>query len=234
MSDPLSEPVTDCLDRPDHPGVEELVVDNIAMARRLARRYALGGRLDEDLEQVAVTGLFLAARRYEAGRGPFRPFAIATIVGELKKYLREHGWAVRVPRRLQEQSIAAERAVETLTQQLGRSPTAQEIARETGLSTEQVLEALRATDARFRRRPPRQEQESPGTGIDLADSLTVQAAIGELDEEGGRLLHLRYVEEMSQREIGRRLNISQAQVHRRLNAVHLWLRRLLDNQGYEP
>lgn len=206
-----------------------LVEDNVPLAARLARRYSRGLGNDDDLRQVAMTGLLFAAKRYETTAGPFRPFAVATISGELKKYLRSNGWAVRVPRKLQEQTITVERATDDLTNRLGRSPTPSEVGAETGLSVEDVLSAVRATVARFGRELP--ASGGPGETLDavanLTDRLALKEAIALLDVDDARLLAMRYCEELTQRQIGERLGISQTQIHRRLQDLHVRLRTLL-------
>jgi len=207
---------------------------NIALAVRLARRYSNGAGTDEDLRQVAMMGLLLASQRYKEETGPFRPFAVATISGELKKYLRSNGWAVRVPRKLQEQTITVDRATETLTQQLGRSPTPHEIATEVGFSADEVLAALRATNARFGRGLGAESNLPPGRGpaVDLTDRLALAEAATHLNNEQGMLLEMRYIKELTQRQIGDRLGISQTQVHRRLLKLHDHLRTYFDDERY--
>ena len=118
---------------------EELVDRFMPLARRLASRYAGGAEPYDDLVQVASGGLVKAIDRFDLERGvEFSTYATPTIVGELKRYFRDKGWAIRVPRRLQELSLRLNKVVATLTQQLGRSPTVGEIARVAAESTAMV------------------------------------------------------------------------------------------------
>ncbi|MDY7105752.1 MAG: sigma-70 family RNA polymerase sigma factor [Actinomycetota bacterium] len=207
----------------------DLVVANLAVAERLAGRWARGGRPDEDLRQVAVLGLVLAARRYQPARGDFLTFAVPTIIGELKRHLRDATWLAHVPRRVKENLVAVERTRTELTTLLGRSPTAAEIARASGVAEAAVLEAMEAGASR--RGSPRPEgSDDARTGghderIDAVDRLmSVEAAVTTLDEAQRDLLRMRYGDELTQEEIGRILGISQPQVHRRIRAVLALLR----------
>lgn len=214
--------------------IRHLVAENTALAKRLSRRYAHSYIGDEDLEQVAMIGLLLAARRYNPDTGLFRPYAVATISGELKKHLRNTGWAVRVSRRVQERSITVERSVDQLTQRLGRSPTPAEIGSEVGLSTDEVLAAIKARDARFGADLTGADRSSDDSVLDLTDKVSIETAVDRLSDEQRELLRLRYLVEMTQRQIGAELGMSQPQVHRRLNALHRDLRSYLDDVGYRP
>lgn len=210
--------------------VEALVAAHEQIAGRLARRYSAGASTDPDLLQVAMLGLFVAAERYDPEVGPFRPYAVATVAGELKKHLRSAGWAARVPRRAQEASITVERVSNTLTQRLGRDPTPHEIAAESGLDVELVLTGLRARAVRFN--GPLQGGEAPVEGADdAADIMDLRRALSALGPAERRLLRLRFVDEMTQREIAAEIGVSQAHVHRRLTAVLAGLRSELDDGG---
>ena len=126
----------------------ELVERHLGIAYHLAHRYRHRGVADEDLVQVATIGLLKSVERFDPERGSsFGAFATPTILGELRRYFRDATWALRVPRQLQERVLAVSRAVGPLTQQLGRSPSPKEIAREADLSEEEVLEALEADGA---------------------------------------------------------------------------------------
>jgi RNA polymerase sigma-B factor len=126
---------------------EELVHRFLPLTRRLAGRYRHSGLSQDDLEQVASLGLIKAIDRYDPDRGPFVRYAAPNIVGELKRHFRDRGWDLRIPRSLQERSLAVSQAVDELPGQLGRSPTPTDIAGHTGLDLEQVLEALEASSA---------------------------------------------------------------------------------------
>src|SRR3954462_16010472 len=127
---------------------DELVERFLPLARQLARRSQRGNEPLDDLIQVASIGLVKAIDRYDPERGTaFSSYAVPTILGELKRYFRDSGWAVHVPRGMQERVMTVNQAVGRLSRTLGRSPTAAEIASETGLETELVLEALEAAIA---------------------------------------------------------------------------------------
>jgi RNA polymerase sigma-B factor len=124
---------------------EELVERLLPFARELARRYAYTDEPFDDLLQVAYLGLIKAIDRFDPDRGAkFTSFAAPTILGELKRHFRDKGWAVRVPRDLQERALAVIREAEALSKELGRSPKPREVAHALGCSVEEVLEAQQA------------------------------------------------------------------------------------------
>src|SRR5437016_4340974 len=124
---------------------DHLVATHLPLAEYLARRFSNRGEPLDDLIQVASLALLKAVERFDPDRGlEFSTFATPTIVGELKRHFRDKGWAVRVPRRVQELHLAMATVVATLTQDLGRSPTITEIAQQSGASEEEVLEAMEA------------------------------------------------------------------------------------------
>src|SRR6476661_7839376 len=126
----------------------ELVTAHLGLAEYLARRFDNRGEQVDDLVQVASVGLVKAVDRFDPDRGlEFATYATPTIVGELKRHFRDKGWAVRVPRRVQELHLRLSPAVAALGQELGRSPTIAEIARHAGASEEEVLEAIEAGNA---------------------------------------------------------------------------------------
>src|ERR1700756_1199625 len=122
---------------------EELVERFLPLARNLARRYAGAREPFDDLLQVASLGLVKAIDRFDINRGAaFSSFAVPTILGELKRYFRDLGWSVHVPRGAQEQALKVEEAQQTLTTKTGRPPTVQELAEYLEMSIEDVLDAL--------------------------------------------------------------------------------------------
>src|SRR6266851_7707055 len=124
---------------------DELAESHLPLATHLAKRFDRRGEPLEDLIQVASLGLLKAIDRYEPDRGvEFSTYATPTIVGELKRYFRDKGWAIRVPRRLQEVGLQLAEVVPALAQELGRSPTLSEIGASLGFSEEEVLEAMNA------------------------------------------------------------------------------------------
>src|SRR5436309_11648921 len=127
---------------------EELVRRFLPLARKLARRYSGAHEPFEDLLQVASLGLVKAIDRFDIDRQTaFSSFAVPTILGELKRYFRDLGWSVHVPRDLQELAVRIDRVSEELGRELGRAPTTGEIAERTGATAEQVLEAREAAGA---------------------------------------------------------------------------------------
>jgi RNA polymerase sigma-B factor len=205
---------------------EEMVMQYLPLARSLARRYAHRGDVD-DLNQVASLALLKAIDRFDPDRGlAFSSFAVPTILGELKRYFRDKGWMVRVPRDVQELNLRINKISESLTSELGRSPTPSELADRTDATVEQVLEARAANSAH---RPesldkPVTEDGEPlldlaGGSIDLGYERAETAAVvdGLLSRLGARereILRLRFEEDLTQAEIGERMGISQMHVSR--------------------
>ena len=127
---------------------EELVERFLPLARQLARRYQRQNEPLDDLMQVASMGLVKAIDRFDPERGTaFSTYAVPTILGELKRYFRDSGWAVHVPRGMQERVMKLDQASQELHRRLGRSPSAAELAQELDLSSEEVLEAMEAASA---------------------------------------------------------------------------------------
>ncbi len=207
---------------------EELVLRHRPLALYLARRFSGRGEALEDLEQVASLALLKAIDRFDVERDVrFATFATVTIVGELKRHLRDRGWAVRVPRPLQELAVRVSGLLPELWQDLGRSPTVAEIAERADATEEETLEALEAAQA-YSTDPidaPMGDQ-----GVAPADALgehddrferlegwrTVAPLIGELPERERRILYLRFFGERTQSEIAQELGISQMHVSRLL------------------
>jgi RNA polymerase sigma-B factor len=208
---------------------EQLVERFLPLARQLARRYGAAGEPIDDLIQVASLGLVKAIDRYELERGTaFSSFAVPTILGEIKRYFRDTGWTVRVPRAIQERRMKVNRALPMLIGKLGRSPTTAEIAEHIGASSEDVLEALEAAVAY----EPVSLDTSPGgsgdddetwvesvgsedPGYELVEyGATLAPAMRILPERERLILHMRFVQDMTQSEIADRIGISQMHVSR--------------------
>ena len=207
---------------------ERLVERFLPLAKQLARRYGSAGEPLDDLVQVASLGLVKAIDRYELDRGTaFSSFAVPTILGEIKRHFRDTGWTVRVPRAIQERRIQVNRAIPALTGRLGRSPTTAEIAEHIQASTEDVLEALEAAVAY----EPVSLDSSPGADEDdetWAQAVGAEDPSYELVEFGATLapalqalpprerviLHMRFVEDMTQSQIAEKIGISQMHVSR--------------------
>jgi RNA polymerase sigma-B factor len=219
---------------------DRLIELHIPLARSLARRYSRGGEPFEDLEQTAYVGLVKAADRYDAARGAFPAFAVPTILGELRRHFRDRGWAVRVPRRLQERAQAVEREADALAAQLGRSPTAAEIGERLGLRREEVVEAHHAAAGHFAV-PFVTERDADGDADGAMDPGAVddgfvraeeRAALvpmlGSLRPHERRIVLLRFHGELSQQEIGRMVGISQMGVSRILRRSLARMRDVAD------
>ena len=208
---------------------EALVERFLPLARQLARRYQRGGEPLDDLIQVASLGLLKAIDRFEPDRPTaFSSFAVPTILGELKRHFRDRGWSVRVPRDLQEMSVRVEKVADTMARQLGRAPTPAEIAEEVGTTTERVLEAREAAGA-YRAVSldrPREEDDDAGEGIGAVygiedpgfglaeDAATVERLMTVLTDREREVLRLRFLEDLTQSEIGARIGVSQMHVSR--------------------
>jgi RNA polymerase sigma-B factor len=195
-------------------------------ARALARDFHTRRESLEDLIQVARVGLLQAIDRFDPTlERPFVVFARATIVGELKRHVRDRTWAMRVPRSLQENYLVVVRAVDDLTQELGRSPRIGEVAERADLAEDHVIEAM---DLGSAQRPasldaplPDGKVPEPGaedTAFETAEGRAVIAHIlARLPEREQRVLELRFLEGLTQTEIGNRLGVSQMYVSRLLS-----------------
>jgi RNA polymerase sigma-B factor len=208
----------------------ELVEEHVRLAEFLARRFAHRGEASDDLRQVALVGLLKAVERFEPDRGlQFSSFATPTITGELKRHFRDRGWAVRVPRRIQELHLELDRTVNELSQELGRPPTPSEIAQRAGVLEEDVLESMEAgslyrlasIDAG---RPDDETGSSPAERLGEQDeelmAVDDRVAVGEmlsvLPEREQTIVYLRFFEGLTQSEIAARVGISQMHVSRLL------------------
>jgi RNA polymerase sigma-B factor len=217
-------------------GAGALVVEHLGLADALARRYRVPGHDFEDLRQVARLGLVMAAQRYREGAGHgFVQFAVPTISGTIKRYLRDQSWVVRPPRSLQELRLGVKEARGRLVQELGREPSLGELAEATGATAEQVAEARSVESAMTAAAIEPLDASSDAEGertahlVPVVDAgfeqvelrQMVACALEGASEQERRLVRLRFVEEMSQSEIAAELGVSQMQVSR-------LLRRLLD------
>jgi RNA polymerase sigma-B factor len=209
---------------------DELIEAHLGLAEYLARRFSNRGEPLDDLVQVASVGLLKAVDRFDPERAvEFSTYATHTIVGELKRHFRDKGWAVRAPRRMQELYLRLGKIVSSLSQELGRSPTIQELAAEAQVSEEEVLEALEAGQAyRFASLDapsPGDEDgdsmsahlgaEDPGM-VDAEHRAALSPLIAKLPQREQMILHLRFFDGLTQSEIASRLGISQMHVSRLL------------------
>jgi RNA polymerase sigma-B factor len=214
----------------------ELVERHIGLANHYARRY--GGRTAtiDDLRQVALLAIVRAADRFESGHGAsFETFAGRTIDGEIKRYLRDRTWSVRPPRRSQEVHLALRHEEENLQHELGRSPTVAELAARMDVTPDDVLEALEAgaayRSASLDAAPSgsgdgragsslSDRLESPGCATDRVElRVMLESVLDRLPQREQQVLRLRYVEQLTQPEIARRIGVSQSYLSRLLRRL---------------
>jgi RNA polymerase sigma-B factor len=224
---------------------DELVERFLPLARQLARRYQRGNEPLDDLVQVASIGLVKAVDRFDPERGTaFSSYAVPTILGELKRYFRDAGWAVHVPRGMQERVMTVNQAVGKLSRELGRSPTAGEIAAEIDEDPEDVLEALEAAiayDAVSLDTPRTSEEEDGDTYANTVgviderfELVEYKSAIGPtmkaLPARDRLVLKLRFEEDLTQLEIAQRIGVSQMHVSRLIRRALKRLRTVAEAQ----
>lgn len=211
---------------------DELVTMHLPLAAFLARRFRDRGESLDDLTQVATIGLIKAVDRFDPQRGvEFSTFATPTIVGEIKRHFRDKGWAIRVPRRLQELRISIGRATAELGQSTGRSPTVAELAAHLGVTDEEILEGLESAQAYATL--SLDASSADGTdegGSSLADTLgeddpglgevetreTLHPLVATLPPREQRIIHMRFYENMTQAQIAEQIGVSQMHVSRLL------------------
>lgn len=209
---------------------DELVEMHLPLVEYLARRFRNRGEPLDDLIQVATIGLIKSVDRFDLGRGvEFSTYATPTIVGEIKRHFRDKGWAIRVPRRLQELKLALTKATSELSQRLGRSPTVAELAGHLGMSEEEVLEGLESANAYSAvslDAPDGGDEDAPAVadtlgaedesleGVEYRESL--KPLLDQLPPREKRILLLRFFGNMTQSQIAADLGISQMHVSRLL------------------
>ena len=226
---------------PDPALVEELVRRFEPLARSVARRYYARGEPLDDLMQVANVGLLKAIARFDPDRGfAFTSFATPTMLGELKRYFRDSGWAVHVPRGVKERAVELAQVTEKLSARLGRSPSVAELADALGATEEQTLDALEAYHARHAAPLDHSADDDDDTPLrpaavlgaederlEQAEYMTMIARGVETLSDADRLiLYLRFERDLTQSEIARRVGTSQMQVSRLLRAAIEKIRRV--------
>ncbi|SFQ43438.1 RNA polymerase sigma-B factor [Amycolatopsis arida] len=208
----------------------ELVTGHLPLAEHIAQRFAGRGVAKEDLVQVARVGLINAVDRFDPARGSdFLSFAVPTVMGEVRRYFRDTGWTVRVPRRLKELHLSISSASTTLSQRLGRAPTPSELAGHLGLGLDEVYEGLEAGNA-YNSMSLDEVLSGDADNIALGDTLgaedsglegvenheTLQPLVRGLPERERKILALRFVHNLTQTQIAERVGISQMHVSRLL------------------
>lgn len=223
---------------------DELIEDYSWLGRHCARSFRNKGEPTADLEQVAMVGLVKAVDRFEPARGfAFSTYAVPTIVGELRRHFRDRSWSLRVPRSAKERYLAVKAAADELQQVAQASPTVPEIADHAGLSVEETLEALEVGNA-YRGFPldvgddPRSAERGPtlvdrigrdDPGYAASEARTIVRELLTLlpTDVDRKVIELRFVDELSQSEIGARLGFSQVHISRLLRRNLQLMRRHL-------
>ncbi|AXE86419.1 RNA polymerase sigma factor SigF [Streptomyces sp. Go-475] len=225
---------------PEYSYVRNTLVElNLALVKFAASRFRSRSEPMEDIIQVGTIGLIKAIDRFELSRGvEFPTFAMPTIIGEIKRFFRDTSWSVRVPRRLQELRLDLAKAGDELAQKLDRAPTVHELAERLGISNDEVVEGMAASNAYTASSLDAQPEEDDSEGA-LADRIgyedhglegieyveSLKPLIAELPPRDRKILSLRFVAGMTQSEIGEELGISQMHVSRLLSRTLVRLRK---------
>jgi RNA polymerase sigma-B factor len=224
---------------------EALVERYLPLAQRLARRYKHSGEELDDLYQVASLALLKALERFDPDRGSdFASYAVPTILGEVKRHFRDHTWAVHMPRDLQERTVKVSHAIEELGKLYGRAPSVPELSERLELDSESIVEALSAASAYAALSLEAEPGNDPdavtlGEGIgeidprfELAEyGAAIQGTLREMPARERIVLHLRFVEDMTQTQIAERIGVSQMQVSRLIRKAVSQLRASASEDG---
>lgn len=223
---------------------DTLVTEHLPVAEHIARRFSHRGESQEDLTQVATLGLINAVDRFDPERGvDFLSYAVPTIMGEVRRHFRDTGWAVRMPRRLQELHLSVSSAISSQSQELGRAPTPSELAAHIGISKDDVYKGLEAGNAY--RSASLDELLTDTDEIPLGDAIgerdselaevenreAIRPLLDELDERERRILLMRFFRSMTQTQIAEQIGISQMHVSRLLARTLSWLRNRLETEA---
>ena len=229
---------------------EGLVHLHLPLVEHCARRFRNRGEPFEDLVQVGTIGLLKSIDRFDLERGvEFSTYATPTIIGEIKRYFRDKGWAIRVPRRLQELRMQIGATSAELTQSLGRSPTARELAERIGCTVEEVLEGIESSNAYSTLSLDAGDNDEEGAGT-MLDAMgvddenlehveireSIKPLLDRLDAREKRILLLRFFKNMTQSQIAEEIGVSQMHVSRLLSRTLDQLRASLevDDSEAEP
>ena len=229
-----------------HDGCRDSLVElHLPLVEHCARRFRNRGEPFEDLVQVGTIGLIKSVDRFDTERGvEFSTYATPTIIGEIKRYFRDKGWAIRVPRRLQELRMQIGAATAELSQSLGRSPTPRELAEAIGCTVEEIVEGIESSNAYSTLSldaTDDSEDNSPSMldaiGIDDAGlehveiRESIKPLLEQLDPREKRILLLRFFKNMTQSQIAEEIGVSQMHVSRLLNRTLEQLRSSLEEQS---
>jgi RNA polymerase sigma-B factor len=210
---------------PRHGALRRTVIEaHLPLVHHLAQRFRGRGEPYDDLVQVGTIGLLHAVDRYNPSRGSFAAFAVPTIVGEIRRHFRDRGWALRIPRRVQDLGRRVSEARETLTHSLDRSPTVHELAAHLQVDADLVLEALETASAYITVPLPITADESDRMTKAFEDSAlelveqraTLRPLLAQLPARQQRILELRFARGMSQSQIAAEIGVSQMHVSRLL------------------
>ena len=225
---------------------EELVRLHLPLVDHCARRFTNRGEPLDDLVQVGTIGLIKSVDRFDTARQvEFSTYATPTILGEIKRYFRDKGWAIRVPRRLQELRMSISSVTGEMSQDLGRSPTPREIAEKLGVSVEEVMEGIESANAYSTLSLDAGDSGEDGQRNSMLDSLgmddealghveireSIKPLIEQLPPREKRILLLRFFRGMTQSQIADEIGVSQMHVSRLLNRTLAELRTSLSEVG---
>ncbi|MCR1785806.1 RNA polymerase sigma factor SigF [Nocardioides carbamazepini] len=226
---------------------ESLVHLHLPLVEHCARRFRNRGEPYEDLVQVGTIGLIKSVDRFDTERGvEFSTYATPTIIGEIKRYFRDKGWAIRVPRRLQELRMQISASTAELTQSLGRSPTPRELAEAIGCTVEEIIEGMESSNAYSTLSLDATDDDSDGgSGQSMLDAMGVDDAglehveiresvkplLENLPPREKKILLLRFFKNMTQSQIAEEIGVSQMHVSRLLSRTLAQLRDSLEAES---
>ncbi len=210
----------------------KLVEDHLYMIDILIRKYLGKGVEYDDLYQVGALALVSAADRYDPDLGfEFRTFAAPTVLGEIKKYFRDKEWSLRVPRRQKETAVKLREAEETFLKEKGRAPTADELAEKTGLTREQVIQAMESSKAYGAYSLESALEQDENASLDKFVGFTekgyerielgevISRVLGEMSDTNRYIFRQRFMEDRSQADIAKELGVSQMTISRAEKAI---------------
>jgi len=222
---------------------DDLVHLHLPLVEHCARRFRNRGEPLEDLVQVGTIGLIKSIDRFDVDRGvEFSTYATPTIIGEIKRYFRDKGWAIRVPRRLQELRMQIGTATAELTQSLGRSPTPRELAETIGCTVEEIVEGIESSNAYSTLSLDASDDGEDGGAATMLDALgmedvglehveireSIKPLLDKLAPREKKILLLRFFKNMTQSQIAEEIGVSQMHVSRLLNRTLEQLRASLE------
>lgn len=218
---------------------EKLISDNLGLVWSIVKRFENRGHDREELFQIGTIGLIKAVDKFETGyEVKFSTYAVPMIMGEVRRFLRDNSM-MKVSRSLKENGWKVKKASDALSQKLGRDAALKEIAEETGLTIEEIVQAMEANgEIASIYQPVYQSGDSElylvdqvsDTGVEgtekLVNHLLLEQLLNELNEEEKELIELRYFKDMTQVQIAAKLGISQVQVSRMEKRILLRMRKL--------